>query len=67
MENDLLEEVRAGLKGRSLAELANLAERLKDKRISFWLLYRLSRGNYPSNPTYFRVAAIANELRKETA
>lgn len=66
MSKDLLQEIIQSLSGKSRAELQAMADRLKGKKVSFSLLYHLSRGNYPSVPTYDRVTAIANDLNRAT-
>lgn len=64
MSKDLLQEIIQSLSEKNRAELQVMADRLKSKKVSFSLLYHLSRGNYPSVPTYDRVTAIANDLNR---
>lgn len=61
MSDDLLTEVRAGLKKRAPAELRDIAEAVDG--ISFSWLSKLARGKYTSEPSYRRLRAVAEFMR----
>lgn len=60
--NDLLQQVQKGLAERTRAELKTIADEVPN--VSFSWLSAVARGKYESSPTYDRLQAVRDWLRR---